>query len=62
VEGGVFMSAIDNMKKFQKIVEFIQSLDDEGIETFIQVGKNQGHNIGDETKFRQILKDIRDRK
>lgn len=37
---------------------FIQSLDEDGIETFISVGKEVG-SITDEIQFRQLLKDIK---
>jgi Asp-tRNA(Asn)/Glu-tRNA(Gln) amidotransferase C subunit len=51
-----------NLKKIRKIVEFIQSLDDEGIEIYIHVAKERGEKIGDENKFRETLLNIRDNK
>lgn len=52
----------ENLNEFRKIVEFIQSLDDEGIEMFILVAKERGENIGDENRFRETLRNIRDGK
>jgi hypothetical protein len=49
----------ENLKKYRKVIGFIKGLDDEGIETYIQVGKELGHITGDEESFRQTLLNIR---
>ena len=45
-------------KSAYEIVESIKSLDNEGLEVFIQVGKEQGH-INNEVEFRKIIEEIR---
>lgn len=54
--------ANENLYGFKKIVEFIKSLDDEGIETFIEVAKNEGSLIESEEELRKTLRRIRDDK
>ncbi|MBS4195756.1 hypothetical protein [Lederbergia citri] len=57
------MNTKAKLKKFQDIMAFIKTLDDEGIELLIEVAKVQVSDfVGDENELRKTLKNIRDKK
>lgn len=48
----------DLFKKAFQIIDALKSMDDEGIEVFIKVGKEQGH-ITNEDELRKVIKEIK---